>query len=167
MIGEFIGALTFILIGVVWIMQALEDFDIWERVRGVLIGIIILLCAPLLLWLNTIDMSSTDISTVHIVSLERNSEVSGSFVLGFGTIETNTVYYAYEDLGQDSYTLRKMTSGFNSPVIIQENDEISPRFVTTTVTKCYKDIWFYDCDWDIQNKKIYVPKGTVRKEFGG
>ena len=93
---------------------------------------------------------------IPIVSLERWQEIEGRFVLGFGTIETKTVYYAYKEVGKNKYKLITLPN-----VIITEIDYLKPAYIK--VTECKRPYIFVYCK--VMGNSIYVPKGTIRKKF--
>ena len=142
-------------------------------ILAVIVFIVLLVLCGLVIYYNTIDSSSVKVYETNIVSLERDTYIHGSFVLGFGTINYHSIYYAYEEIEKDSFVLRSFESNrLNYDVIIiRETDEISPRFRTTYTVTCWEDGWFYDCDNHMDGPKmmyeVFVPKGTIRKEFRG
>lgn len=93
---------------------------------------------------------------IPIVSLERGQEINGDFVLGFGTVETKTVYYAYEEVGKNKYKLVTLPN-----VVITEIDYFKPAYIK--VTECKRPFLFVYCK-ELGNS-IYVPKGTIKKRF--
>ena len=135
-----------------------------EKIQNTFTTICYLIVLIVYLWFElTISPPLHTNNSFPIVSLERNSEISGSFVLGFGGINTKMVYYTYEDLGQNQYKLRKLDAN----LIIVENDFVVPHYEHERYRECWKDGPFYDCEMISTIKKIYVPVGTIRKEFRG
>ncbi len=100
-----------------------------------------------------------------IVSIERNSQLYGSFVLGSGSIRSNMYYFAYVDT-PDGWFLDKYRQ--NKTYIIE--DEGDPRVVNVNY-KCYKPIfsWLVDKEWEQThyNRKhtIHVPPYSILREF--
>ena len=100
-----------------------------------------------------------------IVSLRNNSEMSGSFFLGTGTIGETQYYYYYKDLGDGKYKHDKVAVWRTT---IQETDTVSPCF------EMYEDRFTKDYSWLIPEAfalnrpwkcTLVVPKGTIIKEF--
>ena len=85
-----------------------------------------------------------------IVSLERNSEVKGSFCIGTGHIDTQTYYYTYTIRG-NNYKLEKYNTNYT---YLHETDEITPSIYKH---KESGDKYFYYI--------IYCPVGTIVKEY--
>lgn len=90
---------------------------------------------------------------VEIVSLHRETNTEGSFFLGIGNINGFNYYIGYKIVGKNEYELFKIRC--NESTIVESND-ISPRINNYKI----------DSNWfDIRRYKIYVPVGTIVKEF--
>jgi len=97
-----------------------------------------------------------------IVSIERDLNIEGSFFLGSGSISERMYYFTYAVLLDGGYYLVKIPSGVS---IIYETNAISPRVhVTWNSTVTLNGFSFRDsCLW--KSVRIYVPLGTIIKEF--
>ena len=96
------------------------------------------------------------IKSIKIYSLYNNSEIEGNFVLGTGSINQEEYYYYFTE--QDgAYYKEKISSNIG----IIETDE-TPKLETTIIRP---DIWYGEMIETIINQKLYVPRGTIIKEF--
>lgn len=104
---------------------------------------------------NWVDCANTYENCVaaEIVSIERDNLTSGSFRLGFGTINTETYYFFYEKTGNEQYKLGKVKS--DCAYIIEDNT--SKRLKSVWEIKEYGEFKPY--------YNIYVPKGTIQVSF--
>ena len=104
---------------------------------------------------NWVDCASTYENCVaaEIVSIERDNLTSGSFRLGFGTINTDTYYFFYEKTGDKQYKLDKVKA--SCAYIIEDN--------TSSRLKSVWEIKEYDTYKPYYN--IYVPEGTIQVSF--
>lgn len=143
-----------------------DDFDM---IHGALIAALFF---GLFTVLTVIGIESGELKLDHeerayeIVSLKSKSEISGSFFLGTGSIDDREYYYTFAEVEEDRYKRVTIPSD-NS--IIEETDEKTPH-----VTKKY---YVRDgVDWIVPEwidkgevskveYNIYVPKGTIIKEF--
>jgi hypothetical protein len=102
-----------------------------------------------------------------IVSLERNNEVSGSggflFVIGLAHINEKTYYYVYKKVHENEYKLIKINADIAH--IVETNSEIP-----------HIDYIFDHCETldkeglssgYASRVKLFVPVGTIKKEFKG
>jgi hypothetical protein len=96
------------------------------------------------------------VKSVKIYSLHDDKEQSGSFILGSGFINENGYYYYFTKNG-DTYYKDEVSDKTG----IIETDE-TPKLVTITV---YPNIWYGKCFKIRKSHKLYVPKGTIIKEF--
>jgi len=109
------------------------------------------------------------ISYLNIVSLVNNSQTTGEFFLGCGTIEGKEYYF---------YFVRQDDGGFYrdktevEDIILYETDEVSPRLewtcIVPTETKNTQK-WIGKnlstmCH-DERSYKLIVPKGTIIQKF--
>ena len=86
-----------------------------------------------------------------IVSIEMSYETQGTFVLGTGVIDNITYYITYEDFNQGQYKLRKFET--EKTFIVETND--THYYVSHIKNRNEFDDNYY----------IYVPVGTITKEF--
>lgn len=128
----------------------------WEDLytKSKVLAIIIIIICIILIISGILVLGSYENRCVvydEIVSIEQNSETSGSFVLGTGTVDNNIVYYMYAktDKGLILYDI----SASNNHVYIVETDEITPH------VEIVKE------KWKKEYYVIYVPENTVRKQF--
>ena len=131
---------------------------------GAFICIALFLSIGWFLWtIFTMPHPTCEYSTITqpIYSLERENSISGSFILGFGSVEGKPTYYFYKNdtLG---VVLDSENAYYTSLV---ETNEREPSLV-------YYDIEHGECPPEIRkysgwtgNKIIYVPEGTIKKEF--
>lgn len=96
---------------------------------------------------------------IPIVSLERDSNIKGSFILGTGSIEEIDYYYMYNNLKNNTYKLFKLPC---KEYIIRETDEVLPGIRKVKITKTF---WKFYLIEEENEKIINVPKGTIIKEF--
>ena len=115
---------------------------------------------------NTLERSNT-FGVTYICSLSANSDVSGSFCLGSGTINEKSYYYylANTDKG---YMMQKVEA--DTPAYIKEDCEDKP-FIEFTKYNCVKQNWFskllFEKEFFNEDREvvIHVPKGTVVKSY--
>ncbi len=130
---------------------------------------IVLLCMMFGLFPTWHEYKSFD----RIISLERWQEVSGSFVLWFGWVSTETVYYAYSEVWENEYSLISfdLHSIDWGKTTILESDYEQPKFQTekTCADRKFlfitKNIWgqkLQDCS---TKRQIIVPTWTIQREF--
>ena len=93
-----------------------------------------------------------------IVSLERDTAITGSFFIGTGSIGERQYYFVYEEKQPNQYALRKIPAFIlcgnhrGSAATLIESEE-TPRVIKYKINRNH---YYY---------KIYVPFGTVIKEF--
>lgn len=90
----------------------------------------------------------------EIYSLDRGAEVSGSFALGSGSIDTYIAYYFYVETDK-GFELKRITNSSTSIYLVETNER-TPCVVTIKEPKSFGTY-----------KVIYVPVGTVVKSFVG
>ena len=95
------------------------------------------------------------VQSVKIYSLYNNSEIKGKFILGSGSINQEEYYYFFTKK-DNAYYKEKVS---NKTGII-ETDK-TPKLEETTI---YPKIWYGQL-FEIRQYKLYVPKGTIIKEF--
>ena len=104
----------------------------------------------------------TEVHEWHISSLGNDKGVSGEFFLGSGTIETTDYYFFFVRTTEGYLRLKEPVA--NTYII--ETDERRPELVGLQTYYDDKDlafkVWF---DPIITDKKLYVPKGTIIKDF--
>lgn len=87
----------------------------------------------------------------EIVSLERDTAINGHFCLGCGYVSSNPVYYYYEEVKENTYTLGSLQATGN-PIYIVETDSYVPSIYKVKEANVDPDKYYYN---------IYVPFGTV------
>ena len=96
------------------------------------------------------------VKSKKIYSLYNDNELNGYFVLGSGSIEQKEYYY-YFTKDDGAYYKEKISS--NVGIIETEK---TPRIETIIMRP---NIWYGEAVETIIRQKIYVPKGTIIKEF--
>lgn len=101
------------------------------------------------------DYNSEYTETVYeeIYSLDRGTEVSGSFTLGSGSVEENIVYYFYVETDR-GFQLKSVSADYNEIYLI-EDDGVTPHLDKIKQKGEYP---YY---------AIYVPEGTIVRQFQG
>lgn len=111
-------------------------------------------------WIDAEKIGQKEEHYLHIYSLRNSNELSGSFVLGSGSIE-ETEYYYYFYKGKNGFVRDKMPV---SQVSIQESDSIKPKIVSLEDVYS-KDTWVKWSDSPSDEYIMYVPKNTVVQKF--
>ena len=106
---------------------------------------------------------------VSIVSARNNSELSGSFFLGCGSINTEE-YYVYFKQYKDGGVKRGMTVTYLCT--IYEKNDVEPKIEWTEVDKKCHWLGRFGFNWaDIQKDcrkgdyRLIVPEGTIIEKF--
>jgi hypothetical protein len=114
-------------------------------------------------WVFSMPQPTCEYSTISqpIYSLERENSISGGFILGFGSVEGKPTYYFYKN-DTKGIVLDSENAYYTSLV---ETNEVGPSIVYYDITqgKCPIEIRKYS-GWQA-NKIMYVPEGTVKREF--
>ena len=106
--------------------------------------------------------------TKAIVSLSNGTEAQGSFTLGCGSIEEVPYYYFFKEVAKDTYKIDKVNA---NETVIKETTNRVPCLAWNEVTK--KSVLAFRTGFELfdvntlkeGNNILYVPKGTVVKEF--
>jgi len=115
---------------------------------------------------KTFEKSKT-FGVTYICSLSSNSDVSGSFCLGSGTVNEKSYYY-YMANTDKGYMMSKVEA--TTPAYIKEDCESKP-FIEFTRYNCTKQNWFskllFEKEFFNEDREvvIHVPKGTVIKNY--
>lgn len=112
---------------------------------------------------NNAKSESVVISETKILALKDNTSLKGNFFLGSGNIN-GTMQYVYL-IETEENGIQLQTINANSIYIIQE-EKINPRIVIyrkQPVNNILKWLWLPTID-NIQ-KKIYIPKGSIKYDF--
>ena len=133
---------------------------------------IIILCTLTLSGVNAIFFEEQKESTglIEIVSLNRDSTLNGSFVLGSGFFNEQHQYVYFAKRTNDNGLVKGFKSVNNSIIYEQDLGKKSPHIVwevTTSRIKPEYRLWginFILAD-SYSNYRFYVPKNTVIKEF--
>lgn len=130
--------------------------------KYILIGIIITLFV-----VSMGCMQSDPPKTYAVYSMDfGGNEVSGNFIIGTGSIDTDSYYYYYLQDMEGRYRLKKALVE-NSGIIMDSN-----------ITKQTAYVIIYDCLCDHecpticeasyeQGAEFHVPMGTITREFNG
>jgi len=112
------------------------------------------------------------VETREIVSLQDKFTATGNFILGFGSIQGQLYYIAYEKIGSNQYKHFKCLA--DNVTIIEGVD--TPHYVIEGMIFSRKGLWF---SWPYNKndrwehyprfnrriKEIHVPFGTIIKNF--
>ena len=104
------------------------------------------------------DIKIDETRVATIASLTTNNQVTGSFVLGCGTINNEEKYVMMRKVGNNSYQRYKLST---KDVTIIEDDNIIPGVVQVVTNYNSWVVW----SKQVVKYKIYVPKGTIVKQF--
>lgn len=103
----------------------------------------------------------------EIYSLKSNTGISGSFILGTGSIDSNPQYYYYVDLGNNEKTMKSIDA---HNTIIKETNAEHPKIIR--FYRVYHPIIYYlaypvtgQTISSVKHPIIIVPENTVLKEF--
>lgn len=118
---------------------------------------------------DSFEINNTKIvEAANLVSLEKGLEMQGSFVLGFGTVDTDIVYYAYEELETDTYVLRSFKTSSWKVIKLIESDDHRPQYVYKRIIGCRKILWVKQFCTSMEHQyELIVPRGTIRRQFNG
>lgn len=108
-----------------------------------IIAIVVTVCAGMLI--DTYICTGEIQRTQHIETASLGSEVEGSFAVFGGTINENQYYFYYTEQGEGLELDKQLAE---TTTIIEKND-VTPR------------VEWYNC----RNDKLYVPNGTVVKDY--
>lgn len=112
-------------------------------------------------WLDA-DVSQTYKQTVTITSIKNSNNVSGSFMLGCGNIESVEYYYYYKFNGEGYIRGKKRVE--NTTIIERENE--TPHVeVLVNQYKSKSGLIRNYTDEQEESYRIIVPKGTVLSKF--
>ena len=117
------------------------------------------------------DDKVVDQKLYDIVSLDRESKIHGSFILGTGSIDDVDYYYYYKKVGESSYKLERARA---LDIVIEESNDVTPQVKVSNkiirssfksfLNPAYKEGPLNPTDEELKNT-IVVPKGTIIKEF--
>lgn len=99
--------------------------------------------------------------STKIASLRGESGVSGSFILGSGSINEEPQYIYLEKVGDNQYIQRTIPA---TDLVLEENDTIEPS-IRWDIQR-HSNLWIFP--WWVTapgDKKIVVPSNTLVKEF--
>ena len=159
-----IGSLMLIIMGasalLIGPLIALVYYYVEEEKLGTIILSLISIAAglgmliPGSVKMHDIKYQQYDTKMCTIVSLERDSEISGSFVLGSGHVDTKQYYYFYTVDTEASikfYTLESVDVKYTR---IVEDDSVTPCVYKRKKLKEWEEYY-----------TIFCPVGTIVKEF--
>lgn len=117
----------------------------------------------IMIYSNFVDYEHVEEHHLYPVSINREKDVYGSFVLGSGTVETTNYYYFYYE---SVYGL-KLSKVESMNTYIVETDDRRPEIVH--VVKKYDDEAYIKlnngCVCDPIRIIIYVPKGSIIRDY--
>jgi len=143
-----------------------DEYLIVACIMALIYSVICALIYTLILMAIPMNVSQT-VEYVEIASLQPFNGITGSFILGSGTV-ADKEYYVYMKKEKNGYRREKILT---NKVLIYETDKVSPR-LEWTVSKyqipswlCPKPIARY-LSYSVSTDFImYVPKGTFIREF--
>lgn len=117
------------------------------------------------------EITSVEISTtkeIPIYSLERDINISGRFVLGTGTIKTESVYYSYIKINDNEYKLYNFNTD-KSTLILQDTKAPYIKIEEFYKHSDFMNKWFYMNDEELSKViyKFYVPSTTIVGAYKG
>lgn len=127
-----------------------EDKEI--RVAFAVLSIIAIFCCSLIAITGLQEEYSE--KQYDIYTLNSGTVIDGSFVLGSGTIDTHIAYFYYA-MTENGYKKEMLVADGYDIFIVEDNSK------TPSVYKV-KDKWEIDYYY-----VIYVPEGTIIKEYNG
>lgn len=107
-----------------------------------------------------VDKHEEENHYLYISSINRNSEISGSFFLGTGSVDEKNYYYFYYK-SRYGYKLDKITVK-NSYIV--ETKHKKPEIVKVVDTY-NQDVFIKLLDSNVKRYLIYVPENTIIKDF--
>lgn len=135
----------------------IEDND-W--VLAITSGFVAFVIAGLIALLAGVATTETSTRTkeLKLMSLERTSAVSGSFVLGCGTVEGGPAYCYYERVGEDTYVLRWVLADY---AMIVEDDQCK---LVKVVRYAEWSWWFWMKTYENPRRSytFHIPKGSIK-----
>ena len=158
MLFLILAVLIFIVVFVTLMVQLTEvggvkSFWIFLYIFMTLLGIYLLYTS------TSMRGSKYIIEKQEIVSLERNNTTTGIFFLGIGKIENSTYYFFYRKKKNGlildrtpSYKTLVIETNIKQPCLIKKFKYLK---------SSYKKIG----EKNIVERKLYVPKNTIKKEF--
>lgn len=94
----------------------------------------------------------------EIVSLERNFDIEGSFIIGIGSVETVSYYYVYRMdqtvNGDLAYRLKRYMT---ADTLLVETTKIPPQY-----GEYYCENREFYC---VTSQVLYLPPNTIKREF--
>jgi hypothetical protein len=146
----------------------------WEGLGFAFIGVMvsILFCTMLIIISSEGMPFKWETMSTEIVSLRDDSQISGSFFLGSGSIEGDTYYMFYKKISENSFKQDKVRS---ERVVVEERNDINPRYSYDEGKKERKYLYglsaiILDCSCTqefskVRNRTLTVPEGTIIKQF--
>ncbi len=131
--------------------------------------VVLVLISTIYIQSHTSDFvySKTLISTKYIKTLQDNISMDGSFVLGFGSINSESNFYYYA-MSNDSTSVLDHASTDICQII--ETNYSKPRIETYQYkidwSKSHISKWLFNVtDGEYNTNYIYVPKGTIMIKY--
>ena len=136
-------------------MKTTRNKITWDQI---VVALIFVLMSISFIFLTILERKNAplfcDDKIQEIISLDRSQETSWSFILW---IDTNTVYYAYEEVSNSRFKLLTLPQ-----VDIFEN-ELPPAYVREY--KLVEEFFWLTWYCDIKDEYIQVPKWTIIRQF--
>jgi len=131
-----------------------------KKEKRMKIGIVLVVVAVFVIGCDFFEEKLPDSwnEIIEIVSIRSETTTEGHFSIGTGTIEGVVYYFAYAKGNGPGLKLIKIPS---KDTQIVETDRVSPRFCYFT---SFDNMDNYNSCF-ITLRRLYVPKGTVIREF--
>lgn len=99
---------------------------------------------------------------IEIASINNGEAISGNFFLGCGSINNREYYYTFRKFKNEPFKYQRMKIYSGYCCLIETND-VKPRYEWEE--RDYNNWIIFDLDENRRNERLYVPKGTIIKEF--
>jgi hypothetical protein len=128
--------------------------------------IILTVVIAFVIWIGCIEPIPPQTYAVYSMDF-GGSEISGDFILGTGSIDTDTYYYYYLQDMEGRYRLKKVLVE-NSGIIMDKNITKDNAYVIIFDCFCSNPECASVCESSRgDGAEFHVPLGTITKEFNG
>jgi hypothetical protein len=143
-----------------------------EITTMILILVVLTVAVPGGMWYNIqadhqnclAEPKDTYIQTIQIYSLADNGGVSGSFILGSGSVHTDPVFAGYTKQNDGSFRL--ITFRAAESVVYQDLEQNSTGYAEEHyLLRCayifpFNSVWIHSTEY-----RIHIPKGSIVQTF--